>query len=99
VVSEQPLQVLRGLFQDLHKVAPHKRIVVAETASSPHCGSKAGWIKDRYAALYNHQCRVVAIVYFSMKVLDHPDWRLTRPSSALSAYRALALRYKFQRRF
>ena len=99
----KPWRSMASLYETpikaLHKVAPHKRIIVAETGSSPHGGSKADWIKDGYASIYNHQSKVVAIVYFSMKVLDHPDWRLTKPSSALSAYRALAIRYKFQRRF
>jgi hypothetical protein len=82
----------------LHTVAPHKRIIIAETGSSPTGGSKANWIKDGYAWVYNHQPRVLAIVYFDVRVLKHPDWRLTSPSSALAAYAAVAGRFKYQRR-
>jgi hypothetical protein len=84
---------------ELRKVARHRRIIVAETGSSPKGGNKADWIRLGYASIYNHQPRVVAIVYFDLRVQGHPDWRLTSPSSALGAYATIAARYKYQRRF
>lgn len=81
----------------LLEVAPRKRIIVAETGSSNERSGKAAWIAEGYPAVRERYPRILAIVWFDVRMPTHPDWRLTEPPEAMAAYAAIAAQPEFQR--
>ena len=77
-----------------------KPIMVAETGSSDLGGDKAAWIRDGYREVYDRLPQVRAIVYLNadLRDLGHPDWRLSSPASALTAYAQIAAMPAFSAR-
>lgn len=76
----------------LRAVAPGKRIIVAETGSSPEGGDKAGWIAAGFPAIRAAYPEIAAVVWFDVLVTEpiaHPDWRLATPPAARDAYVAV----------
>jgi len=77
-----------------------KPVVASETGSNWRGGSKAAWIRDGYPAVYKAYPQIRLIVYFNVNMEpQHPDWSLTRPITAMAAYRAIAAKTIFQGRF
>lgn len=81
----------------LRAVAPRKPIIVAETGSADALTGKAGWIAQGYPAVRAQFPRIIAIVWFDVRMPTHPDWRLSQPPEALAAYAAIAAQPEFQR--
>jgi hypothetical protein len=76
-----------------------KPIIVAEMGSNPDGGSKADWIRAGYAAACANYPEIVALVYFNVDTSPgQPDWRLTTPADALTAYRQILANPEFQGR-
>jgi hypothetical protein len=75
-----------------------KPVIAAETGSSNLGGDKAAWIRDGYPAVYKRFPRIVAIVYFNldMRYVRQPNWLLTAPPAALTAYRDVVAQPRFQ---
>lgn len=75
-----------------------KPIILAETGSTAIGGDKVAWISQGYKAVYRKLPKIKAIVYFDvdMTFVNQPDWRLSSPSGALAAYRALVAQPQFQ---
>jgi hypothetical protein len=74
-----------------------KPIVVTETGTRQ--GShKPGWITKGYHRVYNAYPRIRAIVYFDVdsSKVNQPDWRLTSPAEAQTAYAAVVAQPRFQ---
>ncbi|CAN5790961.1 hypothetical protein BH23CHL8_BH23CHL8_09960 [soil metagenome] len=78
-----------------------KPIMAAETGSNPDGGDKAAWIRDGYREVYERLPDVEAIVYLHADLRDvgHPDWRLSSPLAALSAYAEIAALPQFSARW
>ncbi len=69
--------------------ADRKPVMVAETGSTEHGGSKADWLLEARAAVQREFPSIAALVYFNY---DHGgyDWELTSSAAALDAFRSLA---------
>jgi hypothetical protein len=67
-------------------IAPHKPLMVAETASAESGGSKARWIGAMLRRLPRSFPRVRALLYFNKK-LNHVNWPIESSSGATSAFR------------
>jgi Glycosyl hydrolase family 26 len=78
----------------------NKPIMVAETASNSEGGNKPAWIRDGYREVYDQLPAIEAIVYLNADLRDvgHPDWRLTSPAGALTAYAEIAGLARFETR-
>jgi hypothetical protein len=66
-----------------------KPIMVGETASSEHGGSKAAWILNGFNALPEVMPRIRAVVWFN-KAQDGADWPIGTSSASLQAFRTVA---------
>ncbi|MBS1843315.1 MAG: beta-mannanase [Actinobacteria bacterium] len=90
--SPRRWQSFSHLFGSTYKeitetVAPSKPMLVAETASSEHGGSKAEWIARAFAALPEEFPRIQGLIWFD-KVDDGMDWPLESSSGATSGFAA-----------
>jgi hypothetical protein len=74
-------------YSELLALAPSKPIVIAETASSEHGGSKAVWISDMLAGLPTAFPQIKGLVWFDWND-DNPalSWPLTSSDSARDAF-------------
>ena len=86
----------RGVTRQLREVS-RKPIIVAESGSNPLGGDKARWIWNGYRKIYRKLPAIKAIVYLNadLRGLGHPDWRITSPRSALTAYARIAAMDQF----
>jgi len=75
----------------------NKKIIVTETGT-PSFSDKAGWITVGYPEVYKAFPQIAAIVYFDVAVYGQPDWRLTEPSHALTAYASIVAKPTYQGR-
>jgi FlgD Ig-like domain/Glycosyl hydrolase family 26 len=79
-------EIIEPIYRDY---AGRKPIMVSETGSARHGGSKAQWLDDARSSLEQRFPHVRAFVYF-----DAPgspaDWRVTTSATAGSAYKAWA---------
>jgi beta-mannanase len=66
-------------------VAPNKPIMIAETASTEHGGSKAAWNTALFSYL-SAQPDIVAVVWFHFD--KETDWRINSTESSAAAFRA-----------
>jgi Beta-mannanase len=79
-----------------------KPVIAAEfgAANVPDCGAcdKPAYLTNGYPAVYAKWPRLKAIVYFDldMRFVNQPDFRLSSPPAALTAYRAIVAQPKFQ---
>lgn len=90
--------VLSGLVAGSRQF--NKPIIVAELGSNSVGRSKATWIRNGYPAAYANFPEIVALVYFNVDTSPgQPDWRLTTPADALTAYREILAKPEFQGRF
>src|SRR5437588_405859 len=78
--------IIRPIYEDY---AGRKPIMVAETGSARHGGSKAQWFNDARAILESDFPAVRAFVYFNAPGVPS-DWRVTTSATAGSAYKAWA---------
>lgn len=76
----------------------HKRVIIAEMATSPQRGrkTKADWIAQGYPAVHAAYPQIAALVYFNVLVPGQPNWLLTEPAAALAAYQRIASDTRFQ---
>lgn len=92
---------MRAIFSDsLDQIAarwPNKPIVIAETGSiNDHVTDgydKGRWLQRGLRWLYENQPKVVAVVYFNIRVIGMEggvNWRLDTSGSATSAWRELS---------
>jgi beta-mannanase len=78
-----------------------KPVIVAETGTNPIGGSKTGWIRNGYRAVYRNLPSVKAIVYFNIDmrtIANQPDWSLESTPTALAAYATLLSQLEYQGR-
>lgn len=82
---------------ELAKVSS-KPVIAAETGSSRLGGDKPAWIRIGYPAVYTKFPKIKAIVYFDLdlRAVGQPNWLLTSPMAALTEYRAVVAKPKFQ---
>jgi hypothetical protein len=93
-----------SMYDSYRRVTEHlaaisnKPIMVAETASNSEGGDKPTWIRDGYREVHEKLPQIKAIVYLSADLRDvgHPDWRITTPAEALTAYAEIAALPQFQ---
>jgi hypothetical protein len=81
-----------------------KPVIVLETGAGYYPDqvtyNKASWITTGYKAVFTKWPKIVGIIYFdiNMKPLTggvQPDWRLVSPTTAQTAYTAIAKMTKF----
>jgi beta-mannanase len=79
-----------------------KPVIAAEMGAAyvPECSAcdKAAYITNGYPAVYAKWPRLKALVYFDldMRFVNQPDWRLSSPAAALTAYKAIVAQKRFQ---
>jgi Glycosyl hydrolase family 26 len=80
-------QLFRSTYEELvTRIAPGKPVVVGETASTEHRGSKATWITDLLTTeLPRHYPRIKAFVWFD-KYDSSMDWPLASSKRARAAF-------------
>jgi mannan endo-1,4-beta-mannosidase len=90
------LDGLRARTVSLGKLT-HKPVIIAELGSNSKGGNKPYWITNGYPAVYTALPSIKAIVYFNvdMRSAGQPDWRLTTPAGALTAYKGVAAKWQF----
>ena len=94
--------IMNPTMKALMRISKTKPIIAAEVASEydQSCTTcdKAAWLTKGYPAVYAKWPQVVAIVYFNYNMLAvrQPDWRLTTPAAALTAYQAITADQHFQ---
>jgi hypothetical protein len=78
--------IFHSTYQRLVKIAPHKPVVIGETASEERGGSKAQWIRNMLNVVPTKYPRVRGLIYF-----DYKDQGMNWPlSSSKAATRAFA---------
>ncbi len=85
--------VFASSLGQLKAFAPTKPVMIGETASSEHGGSKAAWIADALGTLPSRFPQVRAVVWFN-KNWDGQDWMIETSPSAQAAF-AQAIRSPF----
>ena len=86
-------QVFGPTYSVVAHIAPSKPMMIGETASSEHGGSKAQWIRDALSVeLPVNFRRIKALVWFNAK--DKGDWQIETSRAATAAFRA-GIRSKF----
>jgi hypothetical protein len=77
--------LVRPIYSDY---AGRKPIMVAETGSAEHGGSKAAWFDSIRKVLPRHFPGIAALVYFEAN--KEVDWTVHSSAAALASFRALA---------
>ena len=94
--------ILKGRLDKI-KEFTSKPAIVTELGSSPTPNSKADWITNGYAAVYNDLPKVKGLIYLDSSQphnqFGHPDWALFSPPAAQDAYEEVASKAKFQGRW
>jgi len=82
---QSPAQVLGATVAEVRRVAPGKRVLVTETASTEKGGDKARWVSDLvgWAAA---QGDVGGFIWFDEN--KETDWRIASSPASLAAFRA-----------
>jgi beta-mannanase len=75
-------EIFGRAYRRLARLGPQP-IWIAETASAPEGGDKAGWIRKMFASQHRYP-RLRAIVWFNVD--KERDWRATSPASAAKAF-------------
>jgi hypothetical protein len=75
-------EIFGRAYRRLARLGPQP-IWIAETASAPEGGDKAGWIRAMFASRRRYP-RLRAIVWFNVE--KERDWRATSPASAATAF-------------
>ncbi|MCG7286509.1 beta-mannanase [Cellulomonas sp. ACRRI] len=84
-VWQSPAQVLGATVAEVRRVAPGKRILVTETASTEKGGDKARWVTDLFGWAAA-QGDVAGVVWFDEN--KETDWRVASSAGSLAAFRA-----------
>jgi hypothetical protein len=69
-----------------HRIAPHKPMVVGETASSDFGGNKAVWIRRMFRGVLHRYRKVRALIYFDVNDRG-THWPIETSHSATRAFR------------
>ena len=85
-VWESFTDLIDTAYQDY---APHKPIMLPETASAEVGGDKGAWITAMHQALTTQYTDIKGVVWFDIN--KETDWRIASSPSALAAYKAMAL--------
>jgi beta-mannanase len=80
-----PSELFGPGLSDLRRLAPGKQVLVAETASAEHGGSKADW-NTALISYLAAQTDVTAVVWFNFN--KETDWRIDSSSSSATALAA-----------
>ena len=91
------VKVFTAGMKALKKVTK-KPVIVGETGTTSRGGNKPAWIRKGYPAVYKAFPRIKAIVYFDldMRADGQPNWLLTDPAKALTAYAKTVADPRFQ---
>lgn len=91
------VQVFTAGMKALKRVS-HKPVIVGETGTTKKGGNKPAWIRMGYPAVYKAFPKIKAIVYFDMDLRadGQPNWLLTDPTKALTAYAKTVADPRFQ---
>jgi len=81
------VSVFAKSLTELYAIAPRKPVMIGETASSEHGGSKAVWIADALRELPTRFPQVRAVIWFN-KIWDGMDWVIESSTSAQAAFAA-----------
>lgn len=85
VTWQTPAQVLGPTLAEVRRVAPGKRVLVTETASTEKGGDKARWVTDLFTWAAA-QGDVGGVVWFDEN--KETDWRVASSPASLAAFRA-----------
>ena len=88
VFSGGQFNAFHNTYQNLLQVAPTKPIMIGETASSEHGGSKADWITDMLTTqLPNNYPQIKAFVWFDWNAGDPTyTWPVESSSTSIAAF-------------
>ena len=78
-------EVFGPTYRELTRIAPAKRIMIAEVATTELGGSKAAWIADALSTLPTAFPRVRAFVWFNWDT-DGMDWRIESSRAAQASF-------------
>lgn len=84
---QSPAQVLGATVAEVRRVAPGKRVLVTETASTEKGGDKARWVTDLFGWAAA-QGDVAGVVWFDED--KETDWRIASSARSLAAFRSAA---------
>lgn len=84
-----PYETFKATYDAITRLATHKPVVIAETASSEEGGDKARWIRNLPRAL-ERMPRTTALCWFDKQIDGQPDWRIDSSPEARVALRAVA---------
>jgi mannan endo-1,4-beta-mannosidase len=80
-------RIFKSTYQRLVRIAPHKPMMIGETASEERGGSKAGWIRNMFHVLPLRYPKARALVYFDYKD-QNMNWPVSSSEAATSAFAA-----------
>jgi hypothetical protein len=87
VFSGSPSYGGHNTYQELLATAPSKPIMIGETASSEHGGSKSAWITNMVSVLPTSFPRVQALIWFNYNDGDPTlTWPITSSAAAQTAF-------------
>ena len=91
-------EVFRSTYKRVLKIAPHKPMVIGETASEERGGSKADWITNAFEVIPTHFPKARAVIWFDeMKQGRH--WPVGSSKSAQAAFKKAISRPLFMSNF
>jgi hypothetical protein len=103
VVPSEPWVSMVAGFRPIVKrlsAVSRKPIMAVATASGPHGGNKARWVRNGYRGVHRKLPRVVAVMWLNVDLSGpphlHRDWSLS--GAALAAYAEIAARPEFRGR-
>lgn len=85
---KSPAEVFQPTVERLAVIAPTKKIIICETASTEHGGSKAKWIKQLLGTYLPSHPRIVGFTWFNDREnADGMDWIIETSKTAQTAFK------------
>jgi hypothetical protein len=80
-------RVFSGTYKTIREIAPHKPMIIAETASAETGGDKAVWITNMFHQIQTKFRNIHALVYYD-QYQDTDGWPVETSTAALNAFKA-----------
>jgi hypothetical protein len=91
-------EIFRSTYKRLLKVAPHKPLVIGETASEERGGSKAKWIRNALRVIPAQYPKARAVIWFDEKKQAR-HWPVASSKAAQAAFNSAISRPLFMSNF
>jgi Glycosyl hydrolase family 26 len=91
-------KIFRSSYERVLKLAPHKPMVIGETASEEIGGSKAAWIRNALGIIPTQYPKVRALVWFDEKTQGR-NWPVNSSKSSRASFRKAISHPIFMRNF